>query len=126
MSGLSSTQRDLGRSPRALAPIRDLVAAQRAQPREQRRIAPIGVNLVERPDEGRLRDVFGPGVVAVKPRAGKPVDARKVVRKEGVEGRFVSRRQPASQRKVLHGQRLDVRVAGLPTILLWPVRGVVS
>ena len=90
-----------GRHPsRPLAPRADLVAAEYAQPGEQRRLPAIGRDLRQRPDQRRLRHLFGGILVAAEPHPCKPVDAREVLREEPIERLFVPGRQPPRQLEV--------------------------
>ena len=90
------------RVSRTCEPRGDLVPAERAQPGEQGSLASVGVQLPDGPDQRRLHDLLRAVVVSRKPRTGKPVEPRKIVRKKLLERGFVAGQQPAGEREVVH------------------------
>src|SRR6056297_3159921 len=77
--------------------LRQLVAADAAQPGEQRGIAPVAVHLVHHVAECPLHHFLRDGLVAVGPAQRESEQAREIRREEFLERRFVSAAHPCGQ-----------------------------
>ena len=99
---------------RALAMVRDLVAADRAEPREEGRLAPIRAELAHRLRQSHLHDFLRSVRVVREPRPSKPVQAREIAVEERGEGLAIVCQQALYQAPVFelvgHSDSVFVRL----------------
>ena len=90
-------QGHVNRLARSSEPRGNLVPGEGAEPRKQGGLPSVGVQLGQRRDQCRLRNLFGRVLVATEAESGKPVETREVFRKEFLERLALTRVQPTRE-----------------------------